>query len=135
MAIHKFVRLLAAGQEIVQYGDGSSARDYTYVADIVDGIVRSMRCCTAYHIWNLGGSHTIKLGELIQELARGLGVPARVRQLPMQPGDVERTWADVSKAERELEWRPRVETKSGLEAFIRWFQGQPETPASGRRTE
>jgi len=135
MAIHKFVRLLAAGQEIAQYGDGSSARDYTYVSDVVDGIVRSMSCCTAYHIWNLGGSHTIALGELVQELARGLGVPARVKQLPMQPGDVERTWADVSRAERELDWRPRVELKRGLDSFIRWFQGQPATPDSGRRTE
>ena len=133
MAIHKFVRLLAAGQEIEQYGDGSSARDYTYVSDIVDGIVRAMDCVTSYHIWNLGGSQTITLRELVERLARGLGVPARVRELPLQPGDVDRTWAEVSKAERELDWRPRVELDRGLESFILWFQQQRELPDSGRR--
>jgi len=133
MAIHKFVRLLAAGQEIEQYGDGSSARDYTYISDIVDGIVRAMNCLTSYHIWNLGGSQTITLRELVERLARGLGVPARVRELPQQPGDVDRTWAEVSKAERELDWRPRVELDRGLESFIRWFQQQREMPNSGRR--
>jgi UDP-glucuronate 4-epimerase len=126
MAIHKFARLLAAGDEIEQFGDGSSARDYTYVADIVDGIVRAMARSKGYHIWNLGGSNTITLTDLVHKIADRLGVAARVKQLATQPGDVDRTWADISLARRELDWKPGIDIDAGLELFLDWFGKLPQ---------
>jgi len=122
MAIHKFARRIAAGEEIEQYGDGSSARDSTFVADIVEGIVRAMERSTGYHVWNLGGSSTITLSELVHKIADKLGVEARIKQLPLQPGDVDRTWADITRATRELDWEPRVDIDRGLDLFLDWFR-------------
>jgi UDP-glucuronate 4-epimerase len=124
MAIHKFARLLASGREVEQYGDGSTARDYTYVSDIVEGILRAEARCAAFHVWNLGGSRTITLADLVRKVAAGLGVTPRVRQLPMQPGDVDRTWADVARVERELAWRAEVDIDRGLARFLEWFRAQ-----------
>lgn len=125
MAIHKFARLLAAGLPLEQYGDGSSARDYTYVSDVVCGILRAHERLEGYHVWNLGGSHTITLDQLVGKIARRLGVEPQVRRLPDQPGDVERTWADVTRAERELGWTPKVEIDEGLDRFMEWFKRRP----------
>jgi UDP-glucuronate 4-epimerase len=122
MAIHKFASLMSQGREIEQYGDGGSARDYTYIDDIIEGIVRALRRCDGYRIWNLGGSQTTTLSELVGKIAAGLGLSPKVKQLPMQPGDVQRTWADISRAESELEWRPYVDIDSGLENFLQWFE-------------
>jgi UDP-glucuronate 4-epimerase len=124
MAIHRFAGLLADGRPVQQFGDGSSARDYTYVSDIVDGVRRALDRCAGYHVWNLGGSRTTSLRELIDKIASGLGLSATVEELPMQPGDVERTWADVSLARGELDWAPTVDIDQGLEAFLRWFEEQ-----------
>jgi len=133
MAIHKFTHILASGGEVEQYGDGSSARDYTYVDDIVEGVVRSLDRCSGYHIWNLGGSHTITLAELVQAIADELGVAPRVRRLAMQPGDVDRTWADVGKARAELKWEPRVDLRAGLARFVEWYRkGRPAAGDAGR---
>ena len=126
MAIHKFARLLAAGRAVELYGDGASARDYTYVSDIVDGIVRALDRCSGYHVWNLGGARTTRLDELVRQIAAGLGVPMHVTHRPAQPGDVERTWADVSRADVELDWRPGVTIDQGLEQFLGWFRRQGE---------
>jgi UDP-glucuronate 4-epimerase len=131
MAIHKFAKLLAAGDEVEQYGNGSSARDYTYVSDIVEGIVRASRRATEYHIWNLGGSRTITLAELVRKIADGLGVPARVRELACQPGDVDRTWADVSRAGRDLDWAPGIDIDRGLALFLAWFARRREGSSEG----
>lgn len=122
MAIHRFARRIFEGRPIQQYGDGASARDYTYVSDIVGGIRRAIDRMTGYHVWNLGGSRTVKLAELIDKVARGLDTEARVERLPMQPGDVERTWADIGLAERELDWTPTVDIDRGLESFLDWFK-------------
>jgi UDP-glucuronate 4-epimerase len=124
MAIAKFARLLREGRQIEQYGSGDSARDYTYVDDIVQGILRAIDRCSAYHVWNLGGSRTTRLGELVRMIAGKLGVEPRIRQLPDQPGDVERTWADVRRAERELGWSPRVGIEEGLDRYLEWCKGQ-----------
>ena len=126
MAIHKFARLLAAGRAVELYGDGATARDYTYVSDIVDGIVRALDRCSGYHVWNLGGARTTRLDELVRRIAAGLGVPMHVTHRPAQPGDVERTWADVSRADVELDWRPGVTIDQGLELFLGWFRRQGE---------
>ncbi len=124
MAIRKFARLIAAGEEVEQYGDGSSARDYTYVSDIVEGVVRSLDRCRAFHIWNLGGSRTTTLLELVEKIARGLGVRPTIRRLDAQPGDVERTWADVRRARADLSWEPTVDLDRGLGLFLEWFRDQ-----------
>ena len=124
MAIHKFARLLLDGQEVEQYGDGSSARDYTYVGDIVDGLLCALEHCSDYRIWNLGGSRTISLGRLVELIADKLGVPARVKLLPAQPGDVDRTWADATRAKDELGWSAKVEIEQGLDRFLEWLKGQ-----------
>jgi UDP-glucuronate 4-epimerase len=122
MAIHKFTRLLASGRVVEQYGDGSSARDYTYVSDIVEGIVRALDRCAGYDVWNLGGSRTTRLDELIAKIAGGLGVPPETVEKPMQPGDVDRTWADITRAREELGWAPQVDFDRGLELFLEWFR-------------
>ena len=126
MAIHKFARLLAAGREVELYGDGGSARDYTYASDIVDGIERALDRCSGYLVWNLGGARTTRLDELARLIADGLGVPMRVTHRPAQAGDVERTWADVSRADVELDWRPGVTIERGIELFLSWFRRQGE---------
>ncbi len=122
MAIHKFTRLLWQGKDVEQYGDGTSARDYTFVSDIVDGILRAWERCRGYRVYNLGGSRTVTLSDLLAKIAERLEVPARVRAMPAQPGDVERTWADVSRARQELGWEPRVDLDSGLDLFVEWFR-------------
>jgi UDP-glucuronate 4-epimerase len=127
MAIHKFARLLAAGKEIEQYGDGESARDYTFITDIVEGIVRAADRATGFHVWNLGGSRTMRLADLVRKIADRLGTPARVRRLPVQPGDVDRTWADVSRVRHELDWSATVEIDEGLDRFLDWFRRQSES--------
>jgi UDP-glucuronate 4-epimerase len=122
MAIHKFASLLAAGREIEQYGDGSSERDYTFVSDVVEGIVRALARTRGYHVWNLGGSRTTSLRELVEKIARGLGVTPGIRVLAPQSGDVERTWADVSRAREELSWEPTVDLDRGVGLFLDWFR-------------
>jgi UDP-glucuronate 4-epimerase len=122
MAIHKFARLLAEGRAVEQYGDGSTARDYTYIDDIVEGIVRALARSEGYRIFNLGGSKTTRLDELLHKIAIGLGVPLRVDVEPMQPGDVDRTWADISRAQTELGWSPRLDIDHGLAQFLAWFR-------------
>lgn len=133
MAIRKFTRLLSQGREVEQFGDGDSARDYTYISDIVEGILLALERCRRYHIWNLGGSKTISLAELVRKIAEGLGVEPRIRRLPMQPGDVQRTWADISRAKAELGWAPGVPFDRGLELFLEWF-GKQRDPKHSRET-
>jgi len=135
MAIHKFTARIADGRPIDQYGDGSSARDYTYVSDIVAGIVRAIDRCSEYHVWNLGGSRTISLSALIDRIATRLGVEPDVHRLAGQPGDVERTWADISRASDELGWAPEIDIDRGLDAFLDWFRRRrAETAAGGGRS-
>jgi UDP-glucuronate 4-epimerase len=131
LAIHKFARRMADGHEIEQFGDGSSARDYTYVDDIVEGLVRVLDRVRGFRIWNLGGSRPVPLSVLVERIASGLGVEPRLKILPPQPGDVERTWADVSRARDELEWTPRVDFELGLRLFLEWFRAEH----SSARTE
>ena len=125
LAIRKFATRIARGESIPQFGDGSAARDYTYVDDIVDGVVRATERVRGFRIWNLGGSSPVPLSAMIAAIARGLGTTARLEVLPMQPGDVERTWADVSRATSDLEWSPRVGFDEGISKFLDWFRSQP----------
>jgi UDP-glucuronate 4-epimerase len=124
MAIHKFTDLLARGERLPMYGDGETRRDYTYVDDIVDGIVAAHDLAPSFEIFNLGGAETTRLSELIQWLAQELAVEPRIEYLPDQPGDVPITYADVSKAGRLLGYSPKVPIREGLRRFVAWYKEQ-----------
>jgi UDP-glucuronate 4-epimerase len=122
MAIHKFTDLLAKGEEIPMYGDGSSRRDYTFIDDIIDGVVASLDLAPPFEILNLGGAETTALADLVRMIAEELGVEHRVQYLPDQPGDVPITYADVRKAGRVLGYSPRVSIREGLRRFVEWYR-------------
>jgi UDP-glucuronate 4-epimerase len=124
MAIHKFTDLLARGEEIPLFGTGDSQRDYTYVDDIVDGIVASYDLAPGFEIFNLGGAETTRLSDLVRWLADELAVEPRIQYLPEQPGDVPITYADVSKAERLLGYAPKVPIREGLRRFVAWYRSE-----------
>ncbi len=123
LAIHKFVKLIEAGKPITVFGDGSMERDFTYIDDIIDGTVAAIEKCEGFEIYNLGESRPIRLDKLIVEIEKALGKKAIIERCPPQPGDVERTYADVSKAKRELGYNPHTEISAGLAKFISWFRG------------
>jgi UDP-glucuronate 4-epimerase len=129
LAIRKFATLLAQGRPIPMFGNGSTARDYTWIDDIVGGVVaaleRGTRVPEEFEIINLGGNATTRLDRLIELLGRSLGVTPMLEHLPPQTGDVERTWADVSKAERLLGYRPSTGIEEGIAKFAAWFQRSP----------
>lgn len=122
MAIHKFTDLLARGETIPLYGDGSSRRDYTYISDIIDGVVAALDAELGFEILNLGGAETTALADLVRWLAEELAVEPRIDYLPDQPGDVPITYADVSKAQRLLGYSPKVPIREGLKKFVAWYR-------------
>jgi UDP-glucuronate 4-epimerase len=129
LAIHKFAALMAAGLPIPVYGDGTMGRDYTYVDDIVSGVLAACdyefsAAGTCFEIFNLGNSHPVSLNELIETLERVTGRSAIRDTKPLQPGDVPITWANVEKAARILEYQPRTTLNEGLRRFVRWLDGQ-----------
>jgi len=132
MAIHKFTDQIANGQTLTLFGDGGSRRDYTFISDIVDGIVGSMELAPGFEIINLGGAETTALRDLVSWLAEELGVEPRIDHLPDQPGDVPITYADVSKAQRLLGYSPKVSIREGLRAFVDWYRAS-SVESEGRR--
>ncbi|HPF15199.1 MAG: GDP-mannose 4,6-dehydratase [Planctomycetes bacterium] len=122
MAIHKFVRLVMEGKPIPFFGDGSTRRDYTYIRDIVDGVVRSLDRCEGYELYNLGESQTTSLAELVEAIGLACGREPQIDRQPMQPGDVLVTYADVSKARERLGYQPSTTVQQGLVEFVRWYQ-------------
>ncbi len=122
MAIHKFTRAIADGRPLTLYGDGSTRRDYTYVDDIVDGVVAALDRPQPYEVVNLGGSRTTSLADLVAMLEARLGRRATIERLPAQPGDVTITYADVSRAGRLFGYTPRVPIEEGLDRFARWLE-------------
>ena len=125
MAIHKFTDRLARGETIPLFGQGDSQRDYTYVDDIVDGVVASLDLAPGFEIFNLGGAETTRLGDLVAWLAEELAVEPRIEYLPEQAGDVPITYADVSKAGRMLGYAPKVPIREGLRRFVSWYRDHP----------
>jgi UDP-glucuronate 4-epimerase len=127
LAIHAFTRLMAGGRPVPRYGDGSSERDYTYVDDIVLGVVAAVewarRDGAGFEIVNLGESRTTRLDRLIELIAGALGVTPVVQEQPMQPGDVRRTCADIAKAQRLLGYRPTTTVEEGIPRFVAWYRG------------
>ena len=122
MAIHKFVRMALSHQPIPFFGDGTTRRDYTYVDDIVDGVVRAIDRCEGYQIYNLGESETTSLAELVEIIGEVCGVEPVLDRQPMQPGDVVVTYADVSKARELLGYEPRTPVREGVQRFLDWYR-------------
>ncbi len=122
MAIHAFTRRIFNGQPIPFFGDGSSRRDYTFVTDIVDGIVKAIDRSRGFEIYNLGGSNTVALKDLVRLLEERVGRPAVYDRKPDQPGDVPITYADVGKANRELGYEPKIDIRTGLDRFVAWYR-------------
>lgn len=120
MAIHYFATLMDDGKEIPVYGDGKSARDYTYIDDIVDGIVAALELDCDFEVFNLGNSNPVKLNQLIDIIESKLGKFAIKRFFPSQKGDVSITWADISKAGAKLGYSPKVGIEDGIERFVQW---------------
>lgn len=125
LAIHKFARLIALGKPIPVFGDGSTARDYTYVTDTVDGVIACTRNEFGYEIFNLGESQTVTLSRLIELLEQSLGRKATLDRQPPQPGDVPITYANIEKARAKLGYDPKVKIEEGIGKFIEWFRAHP----------
>lgn len=124
LAIRKFTKLISEGKPIPVYGDGSSARDHTYVSDIVDGVMACLDREFGYEIFNLGESQTVTLSRLIQLIENAVGKKAVIQRLPMQPGDVPVTFADISKARNQLGYAPKMKVEQGIPQFVEWFKSQ-----------
>jgi UDP-glucuronate 4-epimerase len=122
MAIHKFAKLIAAGQSVPVFGDGRSRRDYTYIDDIIQGLYAALMRCEGYHLYNLGESNTVELLYLIHLLEEALGIKARIEHHPEQPGDVAITYADIAVARNELDYQPTTPIEAGIVHFAEWFK-------------
>jgi UDP-glucuronate 4-epimerase len=128
LAIHKFTAMMEAGEPIPVFGDGSAARDYTYVDDIVSGVLAALEFVPAathgakFEVFNLGNSHPVTLNDLIAKLEVATGQKAVRRAMPPQLGDVPATWADISRAQKFLGYQPQTSLDSGLKNFVRWFR-------------
>ena len=126
LAINKFTRLMLEGKEIPMFGDGTTSRDYTYVDDIVDGIIKSCEYTlnnkNVYEILNIGNSSPTSLKEMINTIAKVLDVEPKIKQLPMQPGDVDRTFADISKAKKLIGYEPKTTFEEGIRKFVNWYK-------------
>ena len=131
LAIHTFTRLLEAGQPLPVFGDGSASRDYTYVSDIVTGVVaavnRTRAVALRHEVINLGESAATTVAELIALLEGATGRPATILRRPVQPGDVRRTCADITRARTLLGYAPSVSVRAGLPRFVDWFRGHAAT--------
>jgi UDP-glucuronate 4-epimerase len=126
LAIHKFTKLIMEDKEVPFFGDGSTQRDYTYIDDIIDGVTKAMTwVCSGkgkYEIFNLGESNTITLKHMVETLEEAIGKKAKLKKMPMQLGDVNRTFADVSKAKEMLGYNPKMEFSEGIERFVDWYK-------------
>jgi UDP-glucuronate 4-epimerase len=126
LAIHKFTKLIINDEEVPFYGDGTTERDYTYIDDIIDGVLCAIQWVEdgqgRYEIFNLGESQTINLKQMVTTLEKALGRKAKLKVLPMQPGDVKRTYADITKAQKILGYRPITAFEDGIEKFVQWYK-------------
>jgi UDP-glucuronate 4-epimerase len=121
LVIYKFAKLISAGKPIPVFGDGTAARDYTFITDTLDGIIACTQREFGYELFNLGESQTMKLIDLIKLLEKLLGKKAVIDRQPEQPGDVPVTFADISKARAKLGYHPQVKIEQGLPKFVDWF--------------
>lgn len=126
LAINKFTRLMLNDEEVTMFGDGTTSRDYTYIDDIVSGIYSSINYVLnnndVYEIVNLGNSSPISLKEMINTIAEVLNKEPKIKEMPMQQGDVNITYADISKAKEMLNYDPKTSFKEGIEKFVKWYK-------------
>jgi UDP-glucuronate 4-epimerase len=131
LAIQQFIARIIAGETIKMFGDGTTSRDYTYIDDIVRGVVaaydriasfKAPEDGTAFRIWNLGGSSPVSLREMIAAIERVVGREAKIERISTQPGDVERTFADLSRSARELDFKPRTRLEEGIAMQLAWHR-------------
>ena len=131
LAIGKFMRMIDGGEPIPVFGDGSTSRDYTYIDDIIQGVVAALERAEGFRIYNLGNHSPVRLSELIETIERVVGREARIDRRPMQPGDVNRTWADVSRAGAELGFQPTTPLAEGLGRQWEWLRAGREMVRHG----
>ena len=126
LAISKFTRMIDNGEKIPFYGDGTTRRDYTYVEDIIDGVMKALRYVEngsgIYEIINLGESQTTTLRELVRHIENAVGKKAIIHTLPMQPGDVPQTFADITKAKRLIGYHPATLIEEGIAKYVAWYR-------------
>jgi len=126
LAINKFTRLILNDEDIPVYGDGSTSRDYTYIADIIDGIKKSIDYVSnnekVYEVFNIGSNSPVSLKEMIETIEKVLGKKARIKSLPMQPGDVDRTYADITKLREMTGYNPSLSFEDGIRSFVEWYR-------------
>ncbi|WP_168122928.1 GDP-mannose 4,6-dehydratase [Paenibacillus sp. HB172176] len=138
LAIHKFTDMIFQGKEIPFYGDGTTMRDYTYIEDIVAGVVGSLRYVeehsNVYEILNLGGDRTITLKSLVETIEKETGMKAKLNRLGMQAGDVNRTCANIDKARRLIGFSPSTSFEEGIHRFVTWYKGERKGETIRRRT-
>jgi UDP-glucuronate 4-epimerase len=124
LAIRKFTQAIVAGKPIEFFGDGSTRRDYTYIDDILQGVLAALDRPFGYEVINLGESRTVELRELVSLIEKATGQKAKLNQQPLQPGDVPVTFADITKAKRLLDYNPRVPIEDGIARFVDWYEHQ-----------
>jgi UDP-glucuronate 4-epimerase len=122
LAIAQFTRRIDRGEPVPLFGDGTTRRDYTFVADIVDGVIRAVDRCTNHHLYNLGNSHPVELRQLVAAIGQALGKTPVIQHLPEQPGDVRQTYADITRAATELGYAPQTTLAEGLAQNIAWYR-------------
>ncbi len=124
LAVRAFAERIRRGEPIPVFGDGKSLRDFTYVDDLVDGLVRALDSGLAFEILNLGAGRTVTVLEVVELLEKTLGRTARIEWLPRQTGDVSRTWADIAAAREKLRYAPRTSLEEGIARFVEWLEGE-----------
>ena len=124
MAPYKFTDMIYKGEEIPVFGDGNSERDYTYVSDIADGIMKALNKEFGFEIINLGNSEPVKLNRLISSIEKNLGKSAKIKRMPIQPGEVFVTYADTRKAKKLLKWQPKIKIEDGIKKFTEWYKNE-----------
>jgi UDP-glucuronate 4-epimerase len=123
LAIHRFTKAMLQGKPVTMFGDGSTSRDYTYVDDIVQGVIAAIDYTgSQFEIINLGNSYAVSLKDLIAALEKSTGLKANINQQPEQPGDLRQTFADISKAKRLLQYNPQTSLEEGLRRFHEWYR-------------
>lgn len=135
LAIHKFTKLMYEERPLTLFGDGSSARDYTFISDTISGIKGVINYLMShnhvYEIINLGNNKPISLNDLVKEISAATGIKPKIERLPMQPGDVDITCADISKAEKMINYQPKTQLHEGLKKFVNWYKNNYQTFKKG----
>jgi UDP-glucuronate 4-epimerase len=128
LAIRKFARLILEGQEVPIFGDGSLERDYTYIDDAVDGILRAADATGRFDVYNIGNSHPVRIESMVDILAQSLGKPVKRRYMPIPPGEMTLTHADLTKSRRDLGYSPHVSFEDGIRRFADWMKSLAGLP-------